>query len=101
MGKNSLKGKNSRKKRYQKKNKKSKSKKKSRKNKKGKSKSRKQKFSFRDSTCLNFTCIDEAVSYLKLLKDKVANFEKQNARITRQNKTGSGKSGKKGLFGPV
>ena len=78
------------------KSKKSKSKKMSR-----KSKSRKQKFSLRDSTCLNFTCIDEAVSYLRLLKDRVANYEKQNARITRQNKTGSGKSGKKGLFGPV
>ena len=78
------------------KSKKSKSKKMSR-----KSKSRKQKFSLRDSTCLNFTCINEAVSYLRLLKDRVANHEKQNARITRQNKTGSGKSGKKGLFGPV
>ena len=26
---------------------------------------------------------------MKLLKDKVANFGKQNARITKQNKTGS------------
>ena len=100
--------------RKSKKNRKSKSKKsgkaKSRKNKSknsrknkstGKGKKGRKSSIIRSSTCLNYTCIDEGVSYLKLLKDKVANFEKQNARITRQNKTGSGKSGKKGLFGPV
>ena len=75
---------------------------KSRKNKKSQVKNKGRKSSsIRSSTCLNFTCIDDAVSYLKLLKDRVANHEKQNARITRQNKTGSGKSGKKGVFGPV
>ena len=75
---------------------------KSRKNKKSQVKKKGRKSSsIRSSTCLNFTCIDDAVSYLKLLKDRVANHEKQNARITRQNKTGSGKSGKKGVFGPV
>ena len=55
----------------------------------------------RASTCLNYTCIDTAISYLKMLKDRVANFDKQDARITKQNKTGGSKSGKKGLFGPV
>ena len=55
----------------------------------------------RATTCLNYTCIDTAIGYLKMLKDKVANFEKQDARITKQNKTGGSKSGKKGLFGPV
>merc|ERR1711902_327172 len=40
-------------------------------------------------------------AYMKLLKDRVNNYEKQNARVTRQNNTGSGKAGKKGLFGPV
>ena len=43
----------------------------------------------RESTCLDISCIDTAVGYLRLLKDRVANFEKQNARIKRQNKTGS------------
>ena len=43
----------------------------------------------RASTCLEISCIDTAVGYMKLLKDKVANFGKQNARITKQNKTGS------------
>ena len=33
------------------------------------------------------------------MKDRVANFDKQNARIARQNKTAMGKQGKKGLFG--
>merc|ERR1719195_112093 len=51
------------------------------------------------SSCLSYTCIDTAISYLKLLKDRVANFDKQNARIARQNKTAMGKQGKKGLFG--
>ena len=83
------------------KDKKRKSDKQSRKKKARRQKGRKYKSGIRASTCLNFTCIDEAVSYLKLLKDRVANFEKQDARITRQNKTGSGKSGKKGLFGPL
>merc|ERR1719350_1600402 len=55
----------------------------------------------RATTCLNYTCIDTAIGYLKMLKDKVANFEKQDARITKQNKTGGSKSGKKGIFGPV
>ena len=43
----------------------------------------------RASTCLDTSCIDTAVGYMKLLKDKVANFDKQNARIMKQNKTGS------------
>ena len=54
----------------------------------------------RNSTCLSFTCHDDATSYLKLLT-KTANHEKQFSRVKRQNKTGSGKAGKKGLFGPV
>ena len=43
----------------------------------------------RASTCLDISCIDTAVGYMKLLKGKVANFGKQSARITKQNKTGS------------
>ena len=53
---------------------------------------RKQSPEIRASTCLNISCIDTAVGYLRMLKDKVANFDKQIARIGKQNKTGSKKS---------
>ena len=43
-------------------------------------------------------CIDTAVSYMKLLKDKISNFEKQLSRMKTQNKTGKSKAGKKGIF---
>ena len=43
----------------------------------------------RDLTCLDISCINTAVGYMKLLKDKVANFDKQKSRIMKQNKTGS------------
>ena len=45
--------------------------------------------------------MDTAVGYLKLLKDRAANYQKQLSRIERQNKTGNGKAAKKGIFGPV
>ena len=41
----------------------------------------------RASTCLNFTCVDNAVSYLKLMKDRVSNFLRQSKRVTK--KTGT------------
>ena len=72
----------------------------SRKNSKSTDKRRKSTATSRNSTCLSFTCHDDATSYLKLLT-KTANHEKQFSRVKRQNKTGSGKAGKKGLFGPV
>jgi len=49
-------------------------------------------------TCLNTDCMDTAVSYLKLFKDKISNFEKQWSRLKTQNKTGKSKAGKKGIF---
>ena len=52
-------------------------------------------------TCLSTECVDTAVSYLKLLKDKIGNFEKQFSRMKVQNKTGKSKAGKKGIFGSV
>ena len=73
----------------------------SRKNSKSKRKGKKSAATSRDSTCLSFLCIDDAVAYLKLLKDRAANHEKQHSRVQRQNNTGSSKAGKKGLFGPV
>jgi len=47
------------------------------------------------------TCFSTAMGYMKLWKDVVANFEKQNKRMTKQNSTGGNKSGKKGLFAPI
>lgn len=55
----------------------------------------------RSTTSINSTCIDNAMTYLKVMKDNVNNFFKQEARIKRANKTGGGKSGKKGLFAPT
>jgi hypothetical protein len=38
---------------------------------------------------------------MKIWKDVVSNFKKQNARMKAQNSTGGSKSGKKGLFAPT
>ena len=52
--------------------------------------------------CLITTdCVDTAISYLKLLKDKISNFEAQLSRMKVQTKTGKSKAGKKGIFGGV
>ena len=53
------------------------------------------------STCADDSCIDNAVSYIKLAKDKVKNFLSQVTRVEKSQKTASSKSGKKGLFGPI
>merc|ERR1712241_1034279 len=53
------------------------------------------------SSGLNETCFTQTVFFMKLWKDTVANFKKQKSRMTKQNSTGSSKSGKKGLFAPV
>jgi len=47
------------------------------------------------------SCIDNAVSYMKLAKDKVKNFLSQFTRVEKFQKTANSKSGKKGLFGPI
>ena len=46
-------------------------------------------------------CYRSTVQKMKIWKDVVKNFQKQNARMIAQNKTGGSKSGKKGLFAPV
>ena len=51
------------------------------------------------SLCLTTECLDKAVSYLKLLKNKIGNYDKQLKRMKSQNKTGRNKAGKKGIFG--
>ena len=53
------------------------------------------------STCLSTDCVDKAVSYVKLLKDKIGNYDKQLNRMKSQNKTGKNKAGKKGIFGSM
>ena len=52
-------------------------------------------------TCLSTTCVDNAVKALKLLKDKVQNFEKQDKRISKKSSIGGKKSGKQDVFKPV
>jgi len=55
----------------------------------------------RSTSGLNETCFTQAIFFLKLWKDTVANYKKQKTRMTKQNTQGSGKSGKKGEFAPV
>jgi len=43
-------------------------------------------------------CVSKAVQYMKIQKDKVANYQRQAKRIIKQNSTGSSKSGKKDVF---
>ena len=53
------------------------------------------------STCLSTDCVEKAVSYLKLLKDNIGNYEKQLNRMKSQNKSGRNKVGKKEIFGSM
>lgn len=49
--------------------------------------------------CLaNRTCVDNIIVGYKILANQVVNFNSQKNRIARQNKTGKGKSDKKGAF---
>merc|ERR1712203_703549 len=52
------------------------------------------------SSCMNATCINSAVTYMKQLKLAVKNFGKQYNRITTNSKQTSGKSGKSDEFEP-
>merc|ERR1719477_184341 len=78
---------------------------KKRKNEKGRKrnndKGRKIKVSQRATTCMNETCINTAMSYMKIMKDKVSNFLRQKTRIGKYQTTSGNKAGKKGLFGPI
>merc|ERR1711976_929391 len=53
------------------------------------------------STMVDSSCLMNAVQYMKVLKDLVGNFEKQNKRMKAQNKTGGNKAGKKGAFASI
>ena len=78
---------------------------KKRKNEKGRKryngKGRKIKVSQRATACMNETCINTAMSYMKIMKDKVSNFLRQKTRIGKYKTTSGNKAGKKGLFGPI
>merc|ERR1712227_840355 len=52
------------------------------------------------SSCMNATCIDNAVTYMKQLKLAVKNFGKQYNRIRTNAKQSSGKSSKYDEFAP-
>merc|ERR1712038_1193675 len=54
-----------------------------------------------DSGCMNETCINTAMSYMKIMKDKVSNFLRQKTRVSKYSTTSGNKAGKKGLFGPI
>merc|ERR1712117_9447 len=61
-----------------------------------------QRQSGRQSTSsINSTCVTNTVQYMKIWKDVVSNFEAQNKRMSKQNKTGGNKSGKNGEFAGV
>merc|ERR1712106_38204 len=55
----------------------------------------------RQSSCIDESCIDNAVSYIKLAKDKVKNYLSQVTRVEKSQKSANSKSGKKGLFSPI
>lgn len=55
----------------------------------------------RASTTVSDTCFFQAMKMMKIWKDNIGNFEKQENRMKIHNKTSGNKSGKKGLFGPV
>merc|ERR1719477_204628 len=78
---------------------------KKRKNEKGRKryngKGRKIKVSQRATACMNETCINTAMSYMKIMKDKVSNFLRQKTRVGKYSTTSANKHGKKGLFGPI
>merc|ERR1712213_190799 len=52
------------------------------------------------SSCMNATCIDNAVTYMKQLKLAVKNFDKQYNRITTYDKQTTSKAGKNDEFAP-
>ena len=73
---------------------------KKKKNRKGK-KVRRGKKGQRSTSTVSAECFSQALTIMKVWKDIVGNFKKQNARVKSQNSTGSKKSDKKGLFAPT
>ena len=66
--------------------------------------SKKKKFSGkkgRQTETVSSTCFTTAINFMKIYKDVIGNFDKQNNRMEKQNKTGGNKSNKKGEFASV
>ena len=55
----------------------------------------------RQTCTITETCLSNAMTYLKMMKDNVGNYLKQDKRMKSANKTVDNKSGKKGIFGPT
>ena len=55
----------------------------------------------RSTSTVSASCYSQSLIMMKIWKDVVSNFKKQNSRMKSQNKTGGSKSGKKGLFAPT
>ena len=55
----------------------------------------------RQTCTISETCLSTAMTYLKMMKDNVGNYLKQDTRMKRANSTVDNKSGKKGIFGPT
>ena len=66
-----------------------------------KRKGRKNRRRNRSTSTVSAKCYSQTVFMMKIWKDVVSNFKKQNARMKAQNSTGGSKSGKKGLFAPT
>ena len=64
------------------------------------SKGKKQK-NGKNETGVFFNCLEQTVTIMRMWKDVITNFARQNKRIERQTDTGKSKSGKSGLFIPV
>merc|ERR1711893_180830 len=82
--------------------------KKSKKNKKNKNKKNKSKKSGKGNTArqnyqgcgkaITDECLTNAIAFMKLMKDKVSNFQRQESRTSKQNSTGDKKNAKKNAF---
>jgi len=68
-------------------------------NRKKKKSTKKTKFSRTNrQATVNLTCLRDAVTYTKFLKDNVINFLRRNTRLKRQNNVTNKKAAKKGEF---
>ena len=66
-----------------------------------KTKNKNTRCSMQSRSGVTANCIRSAVFYMNMMATVVANFNKQSKRMSKQNKTGESKSGKKGLFKPL
>merc|ERR1712227_296973 len=53
------------------------------------------------SSSLDDSCYEKSLTYMRIWRDIIANYDKAYSRMTKQNKTGGSKSGKKGVFAPI